>query len=744
MRHNTMWSVACAAGLMAGSFTASAAVIDNGDFELAGSAPTWPCSGAQDGPAYGGQIAAGWDPNSSGCSTNKPAYAVNYSLVSGVSGMAQQVSSNVPGGEAGLQRWFKLKPGNRYDLSFAVNSDVALYVQLRDWGPPYTNLVNKEIKPTGGVWKTVTLSGYAPKAASEYVEGGVFFALRGAGTVRIDNVVAVESADATTGVSGRVAAQVPANYFGLHVHRDAKWPTMGKAVAMERIWDTGQQWRNLFPVKPTAAELNDPAKWAALDARLNRAALNGAEALMVLGGSAPDWASAPADIDKCGSRDQAGAVTGNSAPIAEANLGDWQAWVRAVVTRYRGRIKAYEVWNEPYQCPLFLSNPDLLVKQVEMARAIIKEVDPGATVLTPSFKVDDLQWLDRYLLAMQQLAASKGLPWSTLVGDVVSVHAYDFTVGNYLYADRVHTAADDPQSVETIFQREHQLLNFRNQLRQYGDQGVASKPLWVTEWGYLGTSGIGKDAYGQRNTNDVVGAGFLARSLVMMWAAGVDRAHYYAWDQHREYEGVAPNVTEKAVPLALGREVVQTDGKYLITAAGTAFVQVAKWMTGAELIDVKSDAQGTWVATLRRGQALSYIVWNPATNVYWPRPTGLTATSVLDGTTTYSGSSALIKAAPVLLAAPPSVVSITSSASAVAVNAPVTFTVQVSGGYSPKGQVQFTRNGFNFGAPVTLTNGRATYTTTFTSTGNFQVGATYSGDTVNPPVKSASLLETVK
>jgi hypothetical protein len=28
-------------------------------------------------------------------------------------------------------------------------------------------------------------------------------------------------------------------------------------------------------------------------------------------------------------------------------MTDWGNWVRAVVTRYKGRIKYYELWNEP-------------------------------------------------------------------------------------------------------------------------------------------------------------------------------------------------------------------------------------------------------------------------------------------------------------------------------------------------------------------------------------------------------------
>ena len=51
------------------------------------------------------------------------------------------------------------------------------------------------------------------------------------------------------------------------------------------------------------------------------------------------------------SHDEAGSRRQGQAPIQEypydSVLPDWSAWVGKIAERYRGRITAYEVWNEP-------------------------------------------------------------------------------------------------------------------------------------------------------------------------------------------------------------------------------------------------------------------------------------------------------------------------------------------------------------------------------------------------------------
>jgi Tol biopolymer transport system component len=89
---------------------------------------------------------------------------------------------------------------------------------------------------------------------------------------------------------------------------------------------------------------------------------------------------------------------------------------------------------------------------------------------------------------------------------------------------------------------------------------------------------------------------------------------------------------------------------------------------------------------------------------------------------------------------------VTSSQTPSFINAPVTFTAAVAAGSPgagvPSGTVQFAANGTNLGAPVALSGGQASYTTSSLAAGHYAVTATYSGDSnflssVSPSITQA-------
>ena len=74
---------------------------------------------------------------------------------------------------------------------------------------------------------------------------------------------------------------------------------------------------------------------------------------------------------------------------------------------------------------------------------------------------------------------------------------------------------------------------------------------------------------------------------------------------------------------------------------------------------------------------------------------------------------------------------LTASATSLNVNAPLTLTAQVIpavDGQPVNGTVQFALDGVPLGAPVPVTNGQATYTTSFAASGQHALTAAYSGD----------------
>jgi polysaccharide biosynthesis protein PslG len=245
---------------------------------------------------------------------------------------------------------------------------------------------------------------------------------------------------------------------------EASWPPVPLGIV--RIWDDGSTWADLEP---------SPAKWefATLDRQVAGARSEGAQVLYVLG-QTPAWASS----DRL-----AADIYGGGAPAMPTNLAYWEQYVRTVATRYKGRITAYEVWDEA-DASTFHGSPAQMVELATIAYRTIKQIDPTATVLTPSFTQNSLTdgWLNAYL--------SDG---GGKVADAFAGHAY----------------ADEPEGAGEY------LLEYRAALKRAG----LELPIWMTEVGYSGYTSAGAplfsqyeaEAYVARSTMDMAEGG--ARSI---------------------------------------------------------------------------------------------------------------------------------------------------------------------------------------------------------------------------------------
>jgi hypothetical protein len=65
------------------------------------------------------------------------------------------------------------------------------------------------------------------------------------------------------------------------------------------------------------------------------------------------------------------------------DLNDWDTYVRAVVDRYKGRIQAYELWVFGNEQRMYSGSTETLVEMTRRAGAIVRAVDPRATVVCP-------------------------------------------------------------------------------------------------------------------------------------------------------------------------------------------------------------------------------------------------------------------------------------------------------------------------------------------------------------------------
>jgi hypothetical protein len=184
-------------------------------------------------------------------------------------------------------------------------------------------------------------------------------------------------------------------------------------------------------------------------------------------GSAPGWTMAPPD-----------------------DLNDYGDFVHAVVSRYKGRIRYYQIWNEPNIYPEWGDQPaDPLgfVKLLQVAYSRAKEADPDCVIIcaglaqtteeTPEeFKprnMSDLLYLDK-----MYLAGAKGY------FDIMGAQVYGLFTGPY---DR--RLSRDRSNYSRV-----QLL--REIMVRHGD---ADKPIWATEvgWNALPDDFAGPAMYGR-------------------------------------------------------------------------------------------------------------------------------------------------------------------------------------------------------------------------------------------------------
>lgn len=373
---------------------------------------------------------------------------------------------------------------------------------------------------------------------------------------------------------------IPSSYFGLHIHHlDAPTPTPWPSMPVPewRLWDAGVNWPNLEP---------NEGQWQfeRLDRYVLLAQQHGTSILLPLGGS-PSWASA---------RPQLASPYSPGFTAEPANLDDWRTYVRTVVTRYKGRIPAYEIWNEPNLRDFWSGTTDQMLTLTKEASQIIRSVDPHAIVVSPS------------------ATAEYGIPW---LAEFLKRGAgrYVDVIGYHFYLDPPTRPAED-------------ILPFIQRVRQtMSENNLANMPLWNTESGAIGPPHF---------DSDEAAAGFLARVYILAWAAGVQRFYWYAWDN-------------RLMGVKTYDEITHT-----VTPAGYAYKVMEQWLVGAQMTGCTENADYTWTCQLNRSGKKEWIVWNPQKDQKFEVPASwhvASITPLLHDQNLSKPSSIVIGPAPTLL-----------------------------------------------------------------------------------------------
>jgi hypothetical protein len=182
--------------------------------------------------------------------------------------------------------------------------------------------------------------------------------------------------------------------IGLHFTNQADFNAIPAEVTHIRLWDVGVHWAAIH----TAPNVYN---WATLDSLVDKA---GGRHLTYTIAACPRWLAKYPDNPHYAPWLGPGS---NSMPYSldEANAFAWN-----LATRYKGRIKAYEVWNEPQLADFLYPYEDAelntLASMQKRLYSTIKACDPNALVLgapvLPRESSGGMSKARKYLSALQR------------------------------------------------------------------------------------------------------------------------------------------------------------------------------------------------------------------------------------------------------------------------------------------------------------------------------------------------------
>jgi hypothetical protein len=355
------------------------------------------------------------------------------------------------------------------------------------------------------------------------------------------------------------------------------WPAVSMGAL--RLWDSHTNWSYLNPAQGVF-------NWTLLDAWLDLAASHQVDVVYTFG-VIPAWAASnptqPCDYHP-----------GACSP--PANLANWEAFVRALVVHSNGRIRYWELWNEPNLAESWAGDVQTLSQMAQRAYSIIKSIDPNAIVLTPAATAATNNigsWLNQYFSAGGGNSA-----------DIVAFHGY------------LPGAVRAPEQLKGVLDSINAVM---------AASGQSNKPIWDTEasWG-TATQLPGLDDQ----------AAFLARYYILHWSLGVQRFYWYAWNS----------------PLWGS---LWSSASSQVLKPGIAYGEVAKWLAGAVFAGPCTAATDqTWTCQLSRPSGYqAEIVWNASghSSAFTVDPRYSQYRDLDSNITAITGATVQIGAKPILL-----------------------------------------------------------------------------------------------
>jgi hypothetical protein len=359
--------------------------------------------------------------------------------------------------------------------------------------------------------------------------------------------------------------EIPVAYFGIHIHRAIPWISQAtvttwpeSAFGTWRLWDAGVSWPALEPQE-------NVYDFTLLDRYVSLAESARVELLLPLGLS-PTWAAARPG-------EPSAYAPGNASE--PRSVKDWERYVRRVATRYKGRIRAYEIWNEPNLKHFYSGSVETMCRLTEVAYKEIRDADPTALVVSPApTGRAGLAWF-------REMLKRGGLAHADVAG-------YHFYVGQQ----------SPPEEMAPLISDVRQALD---------ESGLKTMGIWNTETGWVLNTTLpwpaGKSDRRWKMSSaldSTASAETVCRAFLVGLAMGLDRFYWYSWDHY-----------------AMG--LVEPDGHTEKKAARTLRLLETR-LIGTRLLDA-SVTNGTWAIRFERQDGSPFvIVWRARGTGPWKVP----------------------------------------------------------------------------------------------------------------------------
>ena len=269
--------------------------------------------------------------------------------------------------------------------------------------------------------------------------------------------------------SARTALEPVIPTFGTTFH--AVWPqysNAGRERVLDRLAAAGVEWVRIdmmWKYAEPSAGVDDPVTYGRLDFAVDQARARGLKVLIDVFGT-PGWANG-----------------GKGTTVPPSDASAFGRFAERLASRYRGRVSAWEVWNEPNLSRFWTGSVDEYVALLKAGYAGLKAGDPGARVLLGGISQNDYAFLSK-----AYAAGAKGF------FDVLATHVYT-------------GPSDAPPETDWSY---NATATLRNVMVRAGD---SVKPIWFTEFGWSTHVNDGSERPWERGVSEQLQADYLARAL---------------------------------------------------------------------------------------------------------------------------------------------------------------------------------------------------------------------------------------